>query len=76
MLYSRYDTYCVCGFTLPVCLSGGVADILDILLQTELNWTGTGTDIRYIAFATALSEIKKKHFEKVNMCKCTLLIDI
>ena len=57
MLYSRYDTYCVCGFTLPVGLSGGVADILDILLQTELNWTGTGTDIRYIAFATALSEI-------------------
>ena len=54
MLYSRYDTYCVCGFTLPVRLSSGVADIL---LQTELNWTGTGTDIRYIAFATALSEI-------------------
>ena len=74
MLYSRYDTYCVCGFTLPVGLSGGVADILDILLQTELNLTGTGTDIRYsIAFATALSEIKKKHFEKVNMCKCPRL---
>ena len=37
MLYSRYDTYCVCGCTLPVGLSGGVAGYLTSN-RTKLNW--------------------------------------